>query len=520
MNGKTVKKKAKSLLRIVFGRTFIIMLLVLIQFGLLFASLQLLSMYVTYIYSGFAIIGLIVILYIINTDMNPAFKIAWCIPICISPVVGSLFYLYFKFGFGTLVISKRLSHIIADQKSYLLQDADVMETLKKEDITEYGLVKYMNNYGGYPIYKNTTVQYFESGEAKFKELLVQLKEAKEYIFMEYFIVEEGIMWNAILEVLKHKVAEGVEVRVMYDGMCSVALLPYTYPKQLRRMGIKAKMFSPIRPVLSSVQNNRDHRKIVVIDGLTAFTGGINFADEYINEYERFGYWKDTAVMLKGDAVSSFTLMFLQMWNISEAVIEPNDKYIRYNLMKDEDGSKGFVMPYGDSPLDHENVGELVYMDILNRATDYVHITTPYLILDNEMATALKYAAKRGVEVIIIMPHIPDKVYAYLLARTYYPELIEAGVKIYEFEPGFIHAKGFVSDDIRAVVGSINLDYRSLYLHFECAAYMYNNPAVKTVEEDFNNTLKSCIEITLLDCKKYNIFKKWAGKLLRLVAPLM
>lgn len=331
------------------------------------------------------------------------------------------------------------------------------------------------------------------------------------------------MWDTILEILARKAKEGVDVRFMYDGMCSLMLVPYRYPKKLEAMGIKCKMFSPIKPVLSTVQNNRDHRKILVVDGRTAFTGGINLADEYINKVERFGHWKDTAVMLKGEAVAGFTIMFLQNWNITESNEDNYASYIKtdFSELKDKDlPTGGYVLPYGDSPLDNENVGQNVYLDILNRAERYVHIMTPYLILDNEMTGALTYAAKRGVEVIIIMPHIPDKVYAYLLARSYYAELIRAGVKIYEYTPGFVHAKGFVSDGKRAVVGSINLDYRSLFLHFECASYFYRHPVVEQVEQDMQDTLKKCMQISLEDCKRFNIFKRAAGHVLRLFAPLM
>ena len=312
------------------------------------------------------------------------------------------------------------------------------------------------------------------------------------------------------------------MRVMYDGMCCMMLLPYHYPQVLEKKGIRCKMFSPIKPTLSTHQNNRDHRKICVIDGHTAFTGGINLADEYINAVERFGHWKDTAVMLQGEGVQSFTMMFLQMWNITERQKENYGKYIYpgEELLNDAKPELGFVIPYGDSPLDGENVGERVYMDIINQARDYVHMMTPYLILDNEMVTALTFAAKRGVDTVLMMPHIPDKKYAYLLARSYYPELIEAGVKIYEYTPGFVHAKVFVSDDETAVVGTINLDFRSLYLHFECGVWIHKNPVVDAIEEDFLETLKKCRQVTLEDCRRYPFLPKFAGRMLRLIAPLM
>ena len=279
------------------------------------------------------------------------------------------------------------------------------------------------------------------------------------------------------------------------------------------------MMNPIKPFLSTVQNNRDHRKICVIDGRVGFTGGINLGDEYINRKERFGHWKDTAVMLKGDAVQSLTMLFLQMWNVDEKEEEHYGHYLtprRQGLRRE----LGYVLPYGDSPFDDENVGEEVYFHILNHAKKYVHIMTPYLILDNEMITTLTRAAKSGIEVIIIMPHIPDKWYAFVVAKTYYRELIRAGVQIYEYKPGFVHAKVFVSDDDTATVGTINLDYRSLYLHFECGVFIYNNSVVDRVERDFQETLMKCHKVSLVELRNRSLFSKIAGQVLRLVAPLM
>lgn len=321
-----------------------------------------------------------------------------------------------------------------------------------------------------------------------KSLKKQLNAAEKFIFMEYFIVDNGVMWETLLEILERKAKEGVEVRFMYDGMCSISRLPYNYPKILESKGIKCKIFSEIRPILSTYQNNRDHRKICVIDGEVAFTGGVNPADEYINEKERFGHWKDTAIMLQGEAVQNFTILFLQMWNVTE---RRKENYEQYLTTKSREFRRelGYVLPYGDSPFDDEDVGKEVYLHILNHAKKYVHIMTPYLVLDNETLTNLTYAAKCGIEVIIIMPHIPDKWYAFVVAKTHYEELIEAGVQIYEYTPGFVHAKVFVSDDDTATVGTINLDYRSLYLHFECGAFIYNNQVVRDIEKDFEHIKK-------------------------------
>ena len=469
------------------------------------------------------LLSLVVLVWIINDNTNPYYKLAWVVPVLIIPVFGTITYLFAKLELGTHIMNNRLLKLIDKTSPFIPQNNDTLDELEKISVKEKNLAVYMKTYAGYPIWKNTYAEYYPLGEDAFASMVRELEAAEEFIFMEYFIVERGVMWNTILEILAKKAAEGVDVRFMYDGMCSLMLVPYSYPKKLEAMGIKCKMFSPIKPVLSTVQNNRDHRKILVVDGHTAFTGGVNLADEYINKVEYYGHWKDTAVMLKGEAVAGFTIMFLQNWNITESAEDEYANYIKSDfpqLRENDLPTEGFVLPYGDSPLDNENVGQTVYLDILNRAERYVHIMTPYLILDNEMTDALTYAAKRGVDVTIIMPHIPDKVYAYLLARSYYAELIRAGVKIYEYTPGFVHAKCFVSDDTRAVVGSINLDYRSLFLHFECASYFYRHTVVAQVEQDVQNTLKKCMQVTLDDCKKFNIFKRIAGHVLRLFAPLM
>ena len=430
-------------------------------------------------------------------------------------------YLFTRLQPGTSYIASKIEQSLQTQAPYLKQDEEVLCALEAEAPQEAGLFRYIHDSGNYPVYRNTQLKYFPLGEDKFQEMIKQLKAAKEFIFMEYFIVDKGVMWDTILEILARKAKEGVEVRFLYDGTCSLSLLPPNYPKKMEALGIQCKVFAPIIPFLSTHQNNRDHRKILVIDGHTAFTGGVNLADEYINEIERFGHWKDTAIMVKGEAVRSFTLMFLQMWDIKSAEPTPIAPYMRWEVPPEpflSDG--GYIAPYGDSPFDTEYVGERVYMDILYSARKYVHIMTPYLILDDEMVTALTYAVKRGVEVIIIMPHVPDKIYAYLLARTYYPQLIDEGVKIYEYTPGFVHAKVFTSDDEKAVVGTINLDFRSLYLHFEDAVYMYKNEAVKDIEDDFWQTLDKCRQITAEDCRNYGALKKLAGRVLRLIAPLM
>lgn len=515
-------KKLRGLLRIIFGRTTFVVLFLIIQIGIMLAGFNWLREYMVYVFGGFTVFSALVLVYIISADENSTIKLSWVVPILVIPVFGTMFYLFVKLQAGTKLIYKRLLSLEREIEPYLKQDPDTLMQFNDISASQGNLARYMNRYGKVPVYDNTAVTYFPLGEDMFEEMKTQLRQAEHFIFMEFFIVERGFMWDSILAILEEKAKQGVEVRFMYDGMCCLVLLPYSYPKTIRARGIKCKMFSPVRPALSSYQNNRDHRKICVIDGHTAFTGGVNLADEYINRKERFGHWKDTAVMLKGDAVTSFTMMFLQMWGVTEPVKEDYARYLKpadYQYPAGLD-REGFVMPYGDSPLDKENVGEQVYLDILGHAKKYVHIMTPYLIIDDEMVSALKYAAKRGVDTVIIMPHIPDKLYAYLLARSYYEELLAAGVKIYEYTPGFIHAKVFTSDDEKAVVGTINLDFRSLYLHFECAVYLYKHAAVFDVEQDFQATLAKCQEITIAGCRKYPFMKRFAGKALRLFAPLM
>ena len=534
IHNKTSKKKGNSLsdnisnapetakrgiFRMIFSRVGIVFLLLVLQLGLFFAMGHYLREYMTYIYAALTILGVIAVVFIINSEDNPAFKLTWVLCIMLFPVVGTLFYIYVKLQLETRVMKERLADMRTETDPYMQQEPEVIDAIWASKSANALLSHYLSNQVGFPTYRNTSVKYFPLGEDKFEAMLVELRKAKKYIFMEYFIVEKGYMWNSILQILKEKAAEGVEVRFMYDGMCAISMLPYNYPEQIKKYGIQCKMVNKVRPFLSTVQNNRDHRKICVIDGKVGFTGGVNLGDEYINRKERFGHWKDTAVMLKGDAVQSLTMMFLQIWNVDERTPEDYQKYLtpkRKELRRE----LGYVIPYGDSPYDNENVGEEVYFHILNHAKKYVHIMTPYLILDNEMITTLTRVAKCGIEVIIIMPHIPDKWYAFVVAQTYYQELIESGVKIYEYRPGFVHAKVFVSDDDTATVGTINLDFRSLYLHFECGVFIYNNAEVDKIERDFQRTLLKCHKVTLTEVKNRTLFTKIVGKVLRLIAPLM
>lgn len=531
---KKLTQKLKKITRVLFGRTAFVIIAILMQFAFFFILINWLYRYSVLIHLLFVLLGMFVVIHIFNEDTNSAFKMAWIIPVLIIPIFGTMIYVFVNLQLGTKIMRSRLASIDKQLYEKAKTSDAVLEKLKSELHGERGLASYLHNAGDFPAYYDNDIEFFPLGEFKFEEMKKQLMAAEKFIFMEYFIVTDSYMWRSILDILKLKASQGVEVRFMYDGMCSLALLPYGYYKELENMGIKSRPFSQIKPVLSTVQNNRDHRKILIVDGKTAFTGGINLADEYIDKLDRFGHWKDTAVMVKGDAVKSFTYMFLKMWNVAgkkdRIEQEEIDNYIinfdkgeclnDFDLKNELIRSNGYVIPYGDSPFSSERIGKRVYIDILNRAQRYVHIMTPYLILDDEMIAALRYCAARGVETTIIMPHIPDKVYAYLLARTYYPELIKHGVNIYEYTPGFVHAKEFISDDCRATVGTVNLDFRSLYLHFECGAYIYKNDVVADIENDYQKTLEKCQKITEEDCKKYPWHKKLIGQILRLLAPLM
>lgn len=502
----------KKLVRIIFGRTFFLVISLLIQAIVLLLFMLKLTDYLI-IYYGFAIVlALLFGAHVANEDVNPNMKMSWITIIMALPIFGVMFYIFIHIQPYKKRINSRMQYLLDETRPYLNQK------IKFEPETDIAaLANYMNNYGGFPIYNNSDVKYLSSGEKKYEELLEQLKNAEKFIFLEYFIVDEGKMWDSILEILKQKAKVGVEVRLMYDGTCMFALLPHSYPKKMKEYGIDCRVYAPIKPALAMYQNNRDHRKIVVIDGKVAFTGGVNLADEYINEIDRFGHWKDNAVMITGEAVRSFTIMFLQIWNLGDKDGENYEKYLTEVSVPNEEC---YVMPYGDQPFDKENIGEFVYMDIINHAKKYVYIMTPYLILDNEMLTCLEQASKRGVDVKIMLPYISDKPSAYYIARTYYPKLIERGIEIYEYTPGFVHAKTFVSDHKKAVVGTINMDFRSLYLNLECGAYMENVSAVKDIYDDFTESLMKCKQITAQDCEKYNPFLKLIGKLLWIVAPLM
>ena len=507
----------KKIVRFLTQRVVLTALLILIQALLLFGIIWKLNNYFIYFYAFSVLLSLLLTLRIINNKSNPAFKIAWLIPILLFPVLGGLVYLVFGSDRTGKYIRNKMGRIEKEMQDGISK-ANERSGIEKMPPDVVNQSHYISNSAHCPPYKNTTVEYLPMGEVKFERMVQELKKAKRYIFMEYFIIQEGTMWNTILDVLEEKAKEGVDVRVIYDDMGCILTLPTGYEKTLREKGIQCQIFNPFIPILSSHFNTRDHRKICVIDGNVGFTGGINLADEYINGYEKHGHWKDTAILLKGEAVFSLTTMFLSMWDY--LIKKEGEDYAAYYPDSWDENAQGIVQPFADNPLDDEAVGETVYLNLINKAKRYVYITTPYLILSNEMVTAMNTAAKSGVDVRIITPHVPDKWYVHAVSRSYYEMLVEAGVKIYEYTPGFVHAKTFVVDDEYAVVGTINLDYRSLYLHFECAAWMYKASCVTDVRDDFLKTQQMSQEITLEECRNISIPRRLGRSVLRVLAPLM
>ncbi len=508
----------RKFLKIIFSRVVVGSILLLLQLFVIAASILRINEYFLYFEVFLNIVSLVVVVVIINRNSNPMYKLAWIVPILIFPMFGGLLYLFIVSQSETKRFFRRLSDIEKDIFTSYPQNESIKTEFSEKYPHRKTTVNFINRVSGGCVYKNSGAEYFPCGEEMLQSLLTELEKAEKYIFLEFFIIKRGKMWNSVLEILKRKAGEGVDVRVMYDGMGSLTTLPMHYPKELRKFGIKCKVFSPFTPFLSAVQNNRDHRKILVIDGKVAYTGGINLSDEYINIDYPHGHWKDMAVKVSGEAAFDFARMFLHLWWHQTKTTE-SLKDLEPQISSSE-GFDGFVMPYADIPQDEYQTGEFIYLDIINKAKKYIHITTPYLILDHEMVVALTNAAMSGVDVKIICPLSIDHWYARSVAFSYYRELTQSGVKIYEYSPGFIHGKTFVSDDEVAVVGSINLDYRSLYLHFECAAWFLDSHIVKDVENDFTETLSKCREITLEECNKRNPVKKLFSAMLRLFGPLM
>ncbi len=460
----------------------------------------------------------ITMIYVLNRDEIPEMKLPWLIIMLLLPIVGALVFYLLSSNRASKKDYERYRKYEKKVLPYLNQTNNI-EKLKAVDTDAYQQARYLYSISKMPLFDKSKTTYYSIGESFFSDLVKELKKARHYIFMEYFIVQEGVMWNEIHKVLKDKVRQGVDVYVLYDDLGCIATLPENYYKTLNDEGIHCVPCNKFKPILSHIHNNRDHRKITVVDGKVGFTGGINLADEYINACVKYGHWKDTAVKIEGEAVKSLIALFVLLWNMQD--VKPLDADMYLSKVFGGDCGSGFVIPFGDSPnpIDTEDIGKNVYINILSSAQDYVYICTPYLICDRELLNAICIASRRGVDVRIITPHIPDKKAVFLMTRSNYKKLIEAGVKVYEYTPGFIHAKSFVSDDKFAVCGTINLDYRSLVHHFECGAWMYNTESVMDMKNDFLHTVEKSQIVTHRQAS-FGFFERLLAELMKVFSPML
>jgi len=500
---------------IVFGRVLYTTLFIVLQVGFFVIMFTFFREKFAYFYLFGLIVSAAVFMHLMYKNGSPEYKLAWVIPILIFPIFGGFLYVLFTQNRSNKRTREKIFKLEKHYENAFKSNYEIMEKLESDNKQAAIQSKYIKTTSHCAAYQNTNVKYFKIGEEFFESVLQDLKQAKKFIFLEYFIIEEGFMWNSILEILKQKQQEGIEIRIMYDDFGCMFKLPQNYYKTLKSYGFKVHVFHKFNNILTPNFNNRDHRKILVIDGIIGYTGGINLADEYINKTHPLGHWKDTGVRLYGKGVWSFTVMFLSLWNSLKNIEED---FSKYRVEADDVKTDGFVQPFTDIPLDNYEISRTVYLNLINKAKDYVYITTPYLIIDNGVIEALCNAALSGVDVRIITPAIPDKKYIHFTSRSYYDVLIKNGVKIYEYTPGFIHAKSFVSDDEFAIIGTVNLDFRSLYLHYECAVWMYKSSCIDDIKTDFLNTIK--ISEQIKKGKKKKLIHRLFLSILRAFSPLL
>lgn len=510
-------EKTKSIKNSV-GRAAFVALSLLLQVGYLVYLISKAGKYYPYITMGTEILALAAVVGIYSQHRSSASKISWVILIMLFPLLGLCLYLLVGQPWATHTIRRRFENVDRSLAGRLPQDKAVMQEIK-QNLPEFaGQARYISDWARYPVYKNTSVEFHAQGEIAFEALKRELRKAEKFIFMEYHAIELSQCFLELEEILAERAKNGVEVRLFYDDVGSLTFICPNFVQRMEEKGIHCQVFNPLIPMVSAFMNNRDHRKITVIDGRVGFTGGYNLADEYFNVKHPYGHWKDTGIRMEGEAVRSLTVMFLEMWNAVKKLDGDYGVYTNVDCGKVQ--SDGYVQPYADSPLDNERVGENVYMNMIKTARRYVWITTPYLILDDEMTQELTLAAKRGVDVRIITPGIPDKKIVFQLTRSYYAQLVRGGVRIFEYSPGFLHAKQMLVDDETAAVGTINLDFRSLYLHFENAVLLHGCSATKDIYRDFQATFPLCREMTQQYGGKRMMHMRVSQSLLRLFAPLL
>ena len=497
-------------------RYIIAVLITLLEVAAVIAIVMLLCVYVPYFYILCYVTSFACIIKIVASDDNPDYKVPWLLVVLLLPVAG--FMLYFMFYSRKLQkrFIKRLDAL--KNQGYQKDDSVLFAALEKDNPVVASQAKMLCSISEAHLLSSTKQEYFPLGEDMHRRLLQDLETAEKFIYMEYFIIEEGKFWNSILDILKEKAAAGVEVKVLYDDIGCMMTLPGDYHKTLRSYGIEATPFSRLKGNADSEFNNRSHRKITVIDGKIGYTGGVNIADEYINEIVKFGHWKDTAIRLEGEAVWELTKLFLVDYGINVRImpVVRNDLYPISDIKE-----KGYIIPFGDGPhpIYERRVGKSVIQNMLAGATRYAWMTSPYLIIDNGLCTDLENAALRGVDVRIIVPHIPDKKLVFGMTQSFYHRLMVAGVRIFEYEPGFIHAKSYLVDDNQAMIGTINLDYRSLVHHFENGVWMYDCESIKDLKADIEDTLGKSIEVTN-DMLKTNLLQRFIRAVVRIFAPMM
>ena len=511
------KKKVQREINYIPFRYILAVLITLLEVLAVIGIVIALCYYVPYFYLAAWVTEIACVIRIIASDDNPDYKVPWLLFVMILPIAG--FMLYFMFYSRTLQkrFIKRLENL--KKQAYKQNDSKLFDELRKEDPTAAAQAKMLCDIAETHLFTGTKQEYFPLGEDMLRRMLPDLEAAEHFIYMEYFIIEEGKFWNSILDILKRKAAEGVEVKVLYDDIGCMMTLPGNYCRILESYGIDAVPFSRLKGNADSEFNNRSHRKITVIDGRIGYTGGVNIADEYINETVKYGHWKDTAIRLEGEAVWELTKLFLVDYGINE-----KEMFIAQNELypaQPDTQEQGYIIPFGDGPhpIYERRVGKSVIQNMLSAATRYAYMTTPYLIIDNDLCTEIENAALRGVDVRIIVPHIPDKKLVFGMTQSFYHRLMAAGVKIYEYEPGFIHAKSYLVDDEYAMIGTINLDYRSLVHHFENGVWMYKCDAVGSLKADIEDTLTKSIEVTP-DMLKTNILQRFIRAVVRIFAPML
>ncbi|HBU13327.1 MAG TPA: cardiolipin synthase [Clostridiales bacterium] len=510
----------KKIFGILKNRLFLFFALIAVQVTVLMLLLYVLQQSSMFVQAALTVLSLLLVLWIVTRKENPAYKTAWIILILLLPVFGIL--MYFCFSQRQLTKKERTLMLDTYQKTHrlMVSDKEMRGELRKLDVSVSRQSDYIETASIYPLYNNTQAKYYPMGEDFFQDLLTELSAAEHFIYLEYFIIEEGVMWDGVLRILEQKAQAGLDVRVIYDDAACLRTLPPDFIEKMREKGIPCVAFNPMRPILGSLFNNRDHRKIAVIDGHTGFCGGANLADEYINVRQRFGVWKDATVMIKGAAVWSLLMMFLHLWEFSTGEDVNFEAYQQYKIPSKPGEACGYVQPFADMPLDETYLSEGVFLNMIARAKDYIYINTPYLIPGYELVTALCTAAQSGVDVRITTPGIPDKKLVFMITQSYYPALLKAGAKIYEYSPGFIHSKTFVCDDELGLVGTINLDYRSLYLDFECGVWMYKLPCVADMKRDFLETAEQSREIVYADTQRLPWYKQFFVAILTVFAPLV